>query len=316
MAQHHQKIVLVGDGGVGSAYAFALMQQGLAEELVIIDVNAEAATGDAMDLEDAAAWTSNKTVRSGDYSDTKDADLVVITAGFGRKPGETRLDLVGKNLVVMKSVTEQVMAAGFDGIFLIATNPVDIMTMAVREISGFPPHRVIGTGTALDTARLQVEIAKRLQVSPSDVNALVLGEHGDSEFIAWSSAMIGSQPLSDWLAEDQFTAEDIAEITETTVYKGREIIARKGATIYGVATALMRITMAIFRDERAVLPVSAYLDGEYGLKNMYIGTAAVIGAVGVERVVEAKLNENEQQRMTNSAKTLADVAESVGIKMQ
>jgi L-lactate dehydrogenase len=316
MAQHHQKIVLVGDGGVGSAYAFALMQQGLAEELVIIDVNAEAAEGDAMDLEDAAAWTSNKTVRSGDYSDTKDADLVVITAGFGRKPGETRLDLVGKNLAVMKDVTNSVMAAGFNGIFLIATNPVDIMTMAVREISGFPPHRVIGTGTALDSARLRVEIAKRLQVSPSSVNALVLGEHGDSEFINWSSAMIGSQPLVDWLDEVGISQAELADITETTVFKGREIIARKGATIYGVATSLMRITMAIFRDERAVLPVSAYVDGEYGLHNMYIGTAAVIGAVGVERVVEAKLNPDEQQRMSASAKTLVDVAESVGIKMQ
>ncbi len=309
MAQHHQKVVLVGDGAVGSSYAFALMQQGIAEELVIVDIMKERTEGDALDLEDAAPWTFNKNVYSGSYDDAKDADLVVITAGAPQKPGETRLDLVDKNLKIIKSIVSPIVESGFNGIFLVAANPVDILTMAVQKFSGFPKNRVFGSGTSLDTARLRMALAKKFNVSPEAVDAYILGEHGDSEFANFDEAMIGGRPLKVWAAEAGVSYEDLDQILYETAHKAYEIINRKGATFYGIGTSLARITRAIFRDEKMVLPVGAWMDGQYGLNDIYIGTPAVIGANGVEAVVEATLSEEEAAKMAASAKTLKEVAE-------
>ncbi|MBJ7688082.1 L-lactate dehydrogenase [Weissella confusa] len=309
MAQHHQKVVLVGDGAVGSSYAFALMQQGIAEELVIVDIMKERTEGDALDLEDAAPWTFNKNVYSGSYDDAKDADLVVITAGAPQKPGETRLDLVDKNLKIIKSIVSPIVESGFNGIFLVAANPVDILTMAVQKFSGFPKNRVFGSGTSLDTARLRMALAKKFNVSPEAVDAYILGEHGDSEFANFDEAQIGGRPLKVWAAEAGISDEDLDQILYETAYKAYEIINRKGATFYGIGTSLARITRAIFRDEKMVLPVGAWMDGQYGLNDIYIGTPAVIGANGVEAVVEATLSEEEAAKMAASAKTLKEVAE-------
>ena len=309
MAQHHQKVVLVGDGAVGSSYAFALMQQGIAEELVIVDIMKERTEGDALDLEDAAPWTFNKNVYSGSYDDAKDADLVVITAGAPQKSGETRLDLVDKNLKIIKSIVSPIVESGFNGIFLVAANPVDILTMAVQKFSGFPKNRVFGSGTSLDTARLRMALAKKFNVSPEAVDAYILGEHGDSEFANFDEAMIGGRPLKVWAAEAGISDEDLDQILYETAHKAYEIINRKGATFYGIGTSLARITRAIFRDEKMVLPVGAWMDGQYGLNDIYIGTPAVIGANGVEAVVEATLSEEEAAKMAASAKTLKEVAE-------
>ena len=309
MAQHHQKVVLVGDGAVGSSYAFALMQQGIAEELVIVDIMKERTEGDALDLEDAAPWTFNKDVYSGSYDDAKDADLVVITAGAPQKPGETRLDLVDKNLKIIKSIVSPIVESGFNGIFLVAANPVDILTMAVQKFSGFPKNRVFGSGTSLDTARLRMALAKKFNVSPEAVDAYILGEHGDSEFANFDEAQIGGRPLKVWAAEAGISDEDLDQILYETAHKAYEIINRKGATFYGIGTSLARITRAIFRDEKMVLPVGAWMDGQYGLNDIYIGTPAVIGANGVEAVVEATLSEEEAAKMAASAKTLKEVAE-------
>ena len=309
MAQHHQKVVLVGDGAVGSSYAFALMQQGIAEELVIVDIMKERTEGDALDLEDAAPWTFNKNVYSGSYDDAKDADLVVITAGAPQKPGETRLDLVDKNLKIIKSIVSPIVESGFNGIFLVAANPVDILTMAVQKFSGFPKNRVFGSGTSLDTARLRMALAKKFNVSPEAVDAYILGEHGDSEFANFDEAQIGGRPLKVWATEAGISVEDLDQILYETAHKAYEIINRKGATFYGIGTSLARITRAIFRDEKMVLPVGAWMDGQYGLNDIYIGTPAVIGANGVEAVVEATLSEEEAAKMAASAKTLKEVVE-------
>ena len=309
MAQHHQKVVLVGDGAVGSSYAFALMQQGIAEELVIVDIMKERTEGDALDLEDAAPWTFNKNVYSGSYDDAKDADLVVITAGAPQKPGETRLDLVDKNLKIIKSIVSPIVESGFNGIFLVAANPVDILTMAVQKFSGFPKNRVFGSGTSLDTARLRMALAKKFNVSPEAVDAYILGEHGDSEFANFDEALIGGRPLKLWAAEAGITDADLDQILYDTAHKAYAIINRKGATFYGIGTSLARITRAIFRDEKMVLPVGAWMEGQYGLNDIYIGTPAVIGANGVEAVVEATLSEEEAAKMAASAKTLKEVAE-------
>jgi len=307
LSKSHQKVVLVGDGAVGSAYAFAMMQQGLAEELVIVDVIKERTHGDALDLEDAQAFTSPKTVYSGEYSDAKDADLVVITAGAPQKPGETRLDLVDKNLKILSSIVKPIVDSGFNGIFLVAANPVDILTYATWKFSGFPKNRVIGSGTSLDTSRLRVALGKKLNLDPRSIDAYILGEHGDTEFAAYDEATIGSKPLRQIAKENGITDADLDEIEDQTMHKAYEIINAKGATYYGVATSLMRITRAIFRDENAILPVGAALNGEYGLDDIFIGTPGIINATGLAGVIEVPLSEAEQAKMKASADTLKKV---------
>ncbi|MFC6275494.1 L-lactate dehydrogenase [Levilactobacillus tangyuanensis] len=305
--KNHQKVVLVGDGSVGSAFAYSMVNQGLAEEFVIVDVVKERTEGDALDLEDAQVFTAPKKIYSGDYSDCSDADVVVITAGAPQKPGETRLDLVNKNLKILSSIVKPVVDSGFDGIFVVAANPVDILTYATWKFSGFPKEKVIGSGTSLDTSRLRVALANKLNVDPRSVEAYIMGEHGDSEFAAYDEATIGSKPLKTIAKEHGLTDDDLAKIEDDTRNKAYEIINRKGATFYGVATCLMRITKAILRDENAVLPVGAALNGEYGLDDIFIGTPAIINASGLAGVVEVPLSDKEMAAMTKSAETLKKV---------
>lgn len=316
MSKNHQKVVLVGDGAVGSSYAFAMAQQGIAEEFAIVDIIKKRTEGDALDLEDATAFTAPKSIYSADYDTCKDADLVVITAGAPQKPGETRLQLVDKNLKIIKSVVEPIVKSGFDGVFLVAANPVDILTYAVQKFSGFPKNKVVGSGTSLDSARLRVALAKKFHVDPRDVSANIMAEHGDSEFAAFSSATIGGKPLLDMAKEQGVSKDDLLKIEDDVRNKAYEIINRKGATFYGVATALMRISRAILRDENSVLPVGAPLNGEYGLKDIYIGTPAVVNASGIERVIEVPLNDREKKAMADSAAALAEVAKNGLAKLE
>lgn len=306
--QNHQKVMLVGDGAVGSSYAYAMALQGIAEEFGIIDVVKERTEGDALDLLDATGYTYPKKIYSAEYSDCKDADLVVITAGAPQKPGETRLDLVNKNLRILSTIVKPVVESGFQGIFLVAANPVDILTYATWKFSGFPKERVLGSGTSLDTARLRVAMADLTGIKdPRSMHAYIMGEHGDSEFAAYSSASIGSLPFLDWAKEHDVSKETLDKIEDDVRNKAYEIINKKGATFYGVAAALARISKAILRDEDTVLPVSAYMDGQYGIDDVYIGTPAVVCADGIKQVIEVPLNEEEQTKMTESAKTLKQV---------
>lgn len=316
MSKNHQKVVLVGDGAVGSSYAFAMAQQGIAEEFAIVDIVKARTEGDAMDLEDATAFTAPKNIYSADYDTCKDADLVVITAGAPQKPGETRLQLVDKNLKIIKSVVEPIVKSGFDGIFLVAANPVDILTYAVQKLSGFPKNKVVGSGTSLDSARLRVALGKKFNVDPRDVSANMMAEHGDSEFAAYSSATIGGKPLLDIAKEEGVSDDELLKIEDDVRNKAYEIINRKGATFYGVATALMRISRAILRDENSVLPIGAPMNGEYGLNDLYIGTPAVVNASGVAKVIEVPLNDREKKAMADSAKQLEEVAKNGMAKLQ
>ncbi|MDE6947961.1 MAG: L-lactate dehydrogenase [Limosilactobacillus sp.] len=316
MSKNHQKVVVVGDGAVGSSYAFAMAQQGIAEEFAIVDIIKERTEGDAMDLEDATAFTAPKNIYSADYDTCKDADLVVITAGAPQKPGETRLQLVDKNLKIIKSVVEPIVKSGFDGIFLVAANPVDILTYAVQKLSGFPKNKVVGSGTSLDSARLRVALGKKLHVDPRDVIANIMGEHGDSVFAAYSSATVGGKPLLDIAKDEGISEDELLKIEDDVRNKAYEIINRKGATFYGVATALMRISKAILRDENSVLPIGAPMNGEYGLNDLYIGTPAVVNASGVAKVIEVPLNDREKKAMADSAKQLEEVAKNGMAKLQ
>lgn len=303
---NNKKVILVGDGAVGSAYAFSLVNQGIGNELGIIDVDKRRTEGDALDLKHALPFLSPMKVYSADYSDCGDADVICITAGTAQKPGETRLELVSRNLRILKSILGEIMKTDFNGIFLIAANPVDILSYATMKWTGFPPERVIGSGTSLDTARLRQTVAELIDVEAGSVHGYVLGEHGDSEFIAWSNIRIGNLPIESW------TGPLDAEKKEAVLAKVRDaayyIIERKGATAYGVASALARITRVILNNENAVLPLSVYMDGSnYGLNDVYVGTPAVLGANGVVKIAEVPLNEEEQKAMENSASVLRKI---------
>lgn len=303
-----QKIILVGDGAVGASYAFALVTQNIGRELGIIDINVDKAQGDAIDLSHALAYQTPKKIYAATYADCKDADLVVLTAGAPQKPGETRLDLVHKNLAIYQSIISEIMASGFDGMFLVAANPVDILTYATWKFSGLPSHRVIGSGTSLDSARFRQAIAELTQVDARNVHAYILGEHGDTEFPVWSHANIGGLQIYEWVkSHPNIDEAALTEIFYKTRDAAYEIIAKKGATYYGIGVALARITRAILNDENAILPLSVLLEGQYGQSDVYIGAPAVIGRNGIRSIIEIPLNDAELQKMTHSAETLRNI---------
>lgn len=313
----NQKIILVGDGAVGSSYAFALVAQNIAQEIGIIDINRAKAQGDAMDLSHALAFTSPKKIYAADYSDAHDADIVVITAGAAQKPGETRLDLVHKNLKINRAVVKEIVASGFNGIFLVASNPVDILTYSTWKFSGFPKERVIGSGTSLDSARFRQALSDLLEVDARNVHAYILGEHGDSEFPVWSHANVAGLPIYDWvMAHPEIDEEAMVNLFFSVRDAAYDIIEKKGATFYGIAVSLARITQAILDNENAVLPLSVYVDGEYGLDDIYIGSPAIINAQGIKQVIEIPLTDGEQDRMTASASQLKEILNAAFTKLE
>ncbi|KGA99026.1 lactate dehydrogenase [Alkalihalobacillus alcalophilus ATCC 27647 = CGMCC 1.3604] len=303
------RVVVIGAGFVGSSYAFSMMNQGIAEELVIIDLNKEKAIGDVMDLNHAVAFSDYPTkISFGDYSDCKEADIVCICAGANQKPGETRLQLVEKNLRIFKGLVNDVMESGFDGIILVATNPVDILTQATQKFSGLPRHRVIGSGTTLDTARLRFMLSDYFKISTSHIHAYIMGEHGDTSLAVWSTATVGNMPITQYLKQDEsYQMENLDEIYENVRDAAYHVIQKKGATYYGIAMSLVRITKAILKDENAILTVSAYLDGEYGAKDVCIGVPTTVNRNGIREVMELNLSEKEQEKFTHSVETVQNI---------
>lgn len=302
------KVVLIGTGFVGMSFAYSALNKGSFETLVLIDVNHEKAVGEAMDLNHGLAFAPRKMhIYAGDYQDCKDADIVVITAGVNQKPGETRLDLLKRNAEIMKAVVKQVMASGFNGIFLVATNPVDILTYVVYEASGLPKTKVIGSGTSLDTARLRYEVAKRIHIDVRNVHAYILGEHGDSEFVCWSNANVGSKPIMDVIETiDKIKFEDLQVIADDVRNAAYEIISRKQATYYGIGMALNRIVMAILNNDHAILPLSVLNEDEYDCDKVYIGLPAVVNRDGIDHIVKLKLNDEEKVLLKKSSQILKD----------
>jgi L-lactate dehydrogenase len=313
MLNRVNRVALIGTGFVGSSYAFALLNQGITEELVLIDLNKDKAEGDAMDLNHGLPFSPSRTkIWFGSYQDCNKADLVVITAGANQKPGETRLDLVEKNTRIFKGIVEEIMASGFDGIFLVATNPVDILTYAVWKFSGLPKERVIGSGTILDTARFRFLLGDYFDVDTRNVHAYIIGEHGDTELPVWSHADIAGTSINEWSKNKTgFSQTDLEQIFLNVRDAAYHIIERKGATYYGIAMGLVRLTKAILENENSVLTVSAYLDGEYGQNDIFIGVPAVVNRDGVRQVVELKLNEEEQAKFSNSVNVLKKTMEPV-----
>ncbi|MGG4342465.1 L-lactate dehydrogenase [Paenibacillus lautus] len=304
------RVVLVGTGAVGCSYAYALINQGVVEELTLIDINEKRAEGEAMDLQHGMAFASTTTrVTSGTYAACENADLVVITAGAPQKDkNETRLELVGKNAEIIRSITRDIMASGFNGILLVASNPVDIMTYVAWKESGLSKERVIGSGTTLDSARFRFMLGEYLGVDPRNVHAAIIGEHGDSEVPVWSQAAIGIEGLEKVLARRNNSGDKAAllSIFENTRDAAYHIIDRKGATYYGIGMCLARITKAIFADENSILPVSCLMEGQYGQSDLYLSTPAVVNRTGIKEVIEIDLNETEREMLEKSAAVMRE----------
>lgn len=299
------KVVLIGAGDVGIAYAFALVNQGVCDHLAIIDIDEKKLEGNVMDLNHGVVWAPSRTkVTKGTYADCEDAAMVVICAGAAQKPGETRLQLVDKNMKIMKSIVDNIMVNGFDGIFLVASNPVDILSYAVWKYSGLPHERVIGSGTVLDSARFRYMLGELYEVAPTSIHSYIIGEHGDTELPVLSSATIAGVSMRKLLEKDPQLEGRLERIFEETRDAAYTIIDAKGSTSYGIGMGLARITRAVLQNQDVALPVSALLQGEYGQKDIYLGTPAIVNRKGIRRVVELELTDHELERMTHSADTL------------
>ncbi|MEE3395597.1 MAG: L-lactate dehydrogenase [Candidatus Onthomonas sp.] len=304
-----RKVAVVGCGFVGSASAFALMQSGLFTEIVLIDADRNKAEGEALDISHGLPFARPMQIHAGTYDDIVDAAIIVVTAGAGQKPGETRLDLVKKNVGIFKSIIPEIAKRDCGGILLVVANPVDILTYAAAKLSGFPENRVFGSGTVLDTARLKYLLGQHLGVDSRSVHAFVIGEHGDSEMVAWSSANVSGVPLHDFCEmrghfHHEEAMERIAADVKNSAYV---IIEKKRATYYGVAMSVRRICEAIVRDEKSVLPISSIQHGNYGIEDVSLSMPAVVGKDGVETLVPIQLSEEEQKKLKESADVLKTV---------
>ena len=295
MAVNNRKVAVVGLGFVGSASAFALMQSGLFSEMVLVNRDMSKAEGEALDISHGLPFAKPMKIYAGTYDDIVDAAVIVITSGAGQKPGETRLDLVRKNVEVYRSIIPEIAKRNCEGILLIVSNPVDILTSAAVKLSGFPENRVFGSGTVLDTARLKYLLGEHLNVDSRSVHAFIIGEHGDSEIAAWSSANVSGVPLHNFCEmrghfEHEKAMYEIAEGVKNSAY---EIIEKKKATYYGIAMSVKRICEAIVRDEKSILPISSIQHGQYGIEDVALSMPAVVGKNGVETLVPIELNEAE-----------------------
>lgn len=309
------KIVIIGTGFVGSSLAYSLIQRALVEEIVLIDVNREKAEGEAMDLNHSLPFVRPMAVRVGDYRDCDDAAAVVITAGAAQKPGETRLDLAGRNIAIYRQIVPQVVAGGTEAVLLVATNPLDVMTFAAAKLSGLPTKRVIGSGTLLDSSRLRFLLSQHCRVDPGNVHAYILGEHGDSEVPIWSATHIAGVTLDNYcVACGQSCGRRVRDEIFTQVREAAyEIIRRKGATYYAIGLALARILSSIFRDEHSLLTVASVLQGEYGLNGVALSVPTIVGREGVERVVPIPLAAGEAEGLRRSAQIIRSVIEETGL---
>lgn len=311
---NERKVAVVGCGFVGSASAFALMESGLFSEMVLIDVNKDKAEGEALDISHGLPFAKPMTIYAGDYKDAADAAVVVVTAGAGQKPGETRLDLVKKNVGIFNSIIPEITKYNQEGILLIVANPVDILTSVAAKLSGFPENRVFGSGTVLDTARFKYLLGEHLDVDSRSVHAFIIGEHGDSEIAAWSSANVSGIPINDFCEmrghfEHEKSMKRIADDVKNSAYG---IIEKKGATYYGIAMSVRRICEAIIRDEKSILPISSIQhDTESGIDGVALSMPAIVGRNGVEGLVPIRLSDDERKALQDSANTLKDVLAEV-----
>ena len=308
-----RKVAMIGCGFVGSASAFALMQSGLFSEMVLLDADQNKAEGEALDISHGLPFAKPMQIYAGGYDDVADAAIIVVSAGAGQKPGETRLDLVNKNVAIFKSIIPEIAKRNFGGILLIVANPVDILTQVAQKLSGLPEERVIGSGTVLDSARLKYALGEHLEVDSRSVHAFIVGEHGDSEVVAWSSANVSGVPLSEMCEmrghyKHKKNTEEIATAVKNSAY---EIINKKHATYYGIAMSVKRICEVIMRDEKSILPVSHMIHGVYDIDGVALSMPAIVGADGIESDIPINLSGEEALKLKESADSLKKIMETI-----
>lgn len=303
------KVVLVGTGLVGMSMAYSMLNRGGVNELILIDIDKEKTKGEEMDLSHGLPYSPQKMViKAGDYDECKDAHVVVITAGVAQKPGQTRLELAETNTKIMKSITQNIMASGFNGVIIVASNPVDLMTYVVAKVSGLPKSQVFGSGTVLDTARLRYILSDYLQVSSKNIHAYIMGEHGDSSFVPWEHAYIGCKKIKDVMKDGNYPIESLEKIHQDVVNAAYEIIEKKKATYYGIGVALSKLVKSVLDNENSIVTVSAYLDnGKYGQDDIYIGVPAIINSKGVREILKLDLSKEEQEKLDNSCRIIKNM---------
>lgn len=305
-----RKLVLVGTGFVGMSFAYTLLTTPGIDELVLVDIDYEKTVGEEMDLAHGLPYApSRMKIKAGTYEDCKDADIVVVTAGAAQKPNQTRLELTVVNAKIMKSIAEQIKASGFNGVLIIASNPVDIMSYVAWKVTGLPKEKVIGSGTLLDTARLRYLMSEYLNISSKNIHAYIMGEHGDSSFVPWTNCYIGCKHLLEFLDEKDKDLSDLLEIYKQVQQAAYEIINRKKATYYGIGLSLNHLVHSILKDENSIMTVSAHQNGEYGQEGFYIGVPAIVGAQGIKEIIQLPLNEVDQNKFDSSCVTLKQIIE-------
>jgi len=289
-----------------------MLNRGGVSELVLVDIDKDKTIGEQMDLSHGLPFAPQKMViKAGDYDECKDAQVVVITAGIAQKPGQTRLELAETNTRIMKSITKSIMASGFNGIIIVASNPVDLMTYVVSKVSGLPKNQVFGSGTVLDTARLRYLMSDYLKVSSKNIHAYIMGEHGDSSFVPWEHAYVGCKKIKDVMEDNNHPMKDLEKIHKDVINAAYEIINKKKATYYGIGMSLNRLVRAVLDNENSILTVSTYLkDGQYGQDDIYIGVPAIINSNGIRELVDLELNEEEQAKLDNSCKIIKEMREN------
>ncbi len=311
-----RKIAIIGCGFVGSACAFSLMQSGSFSEIVLIDSSIEKAEGEALDISHGLPFSKPMQIYSGSYDDITDAGIIVITAGAGQKPGESRLELVQKNVRIFKSIIPEIAKRDYKGILLIVSNPVDILTYTALKLSGLPSNQVFGSGTVLDTARLKYLLGEHLEVDARSIHAFILGEHGDSEIAAFSSANVSGIKLCEFCASNCSTEhhdESMKKIADEVKQSAYEIIEKKGATYYGIAMSVRRICEAIIFDQKSILPISCLQSGRYGIDEVALSMPTIVGKHGAERAVEIELSDEEKSALTASAKILKGIIKTLDL---
>lgn len=304
-----RKVVLVGTGFVGMSMAYSMLNRGGVSELVLVDIDKDKTIGEEMDLLHGLSFAPQKMViKAGDYDDCKDAHVVVITAGVAQKPGQTRLELAETNTRIMKDITQKIMKSGFNGIIIVASNPVDLMAYVVSKISGLPKNQVIGSGTVLDTARLRYIMSDYLKVSSKNIHAYIMGEHGDSSFVPWNHVYVGCKKIKDVMNDNNYDIRDLEKIHKDVINAAYEIINRKKATYYGIGMALSSLVKAILDNENSILTVSTYLkNGEYGQDDIYIGVPSIININGVRELLNIDLTSEEQEKLDNSCNIIKEM---------
>ncbi len=312
------KITIIGSGSVGSTIAYTMSVTGIASEIVLIDVNAERAKGEAMDIEQGTPFSTSTSVYAGDYSDAKGSQIVVVCSGIARKPGQTRLELAQTNVDITKSIIPEITKYAPDAVYVVVANPVDILTYTFCKCSGLPEHQIVGSGTILDTARLRTRLSRYYDINQKNVHAYVLGEHGDSSFIPWSLANISNIPIGQYRESlggsiRNYPEMNFAEIEEYVRRSGASVIERKGATYYAVSSSVCHICKSILAGIDTTMTVSTMLHGEYGIEDVCLSTLSVVGKQGAVAKVMIPLNEQELAALHHSAETLKGVIKNLNI---